>query len=53
MNKNCKQCSKQYTCNKEKCEPVLWHNTKRLWNTRKDKVNGKLRYKYILGKNNY
>jgi len=25
---NCKQCSKQYTCNKEKCEPVEWHKTK-------------------------
>jgi len=28
MKNNCKQCSKQYTCNKEKCEPVWWHDTK-------------------------
>lgn len=24
----CKQCAKQFLCNKEKCKPVLWHNTK-------------------------
>ncbi len=23
----CKQCSKQYTCNKEKCKPVKWSET--------------------------
>ena len=34
---NCKQCSKQYTCNKEKCEPLEWHKTKRVWNTRKER----------------
>lgn len=33
---NCKKCAKQYICNKEKCKPVWWHKTKRVWNTRKE-----------------
>lgn len=24
----CKNCSKQYFCNKKECEPIWWHNTK-------------------------
>ena len=25
---SCKQCSKQYTCNKKECKEVKWSNTK-------------------------
>lgn len=28
MQNQCNKCSKQYTCNKEKCKPVWWHKTK-------------------------
>lgn len=32
---DCKKCSKQYTCNKEKCKPVLWHDTKNFGEVKK------------------
>lgn len=36
---NCKQCAKQYTCNKKECKPVKWSSTKWYGEVKKNENN--------------
>lgn len=32
----CKNCAKQYFCNKKECKPIWWHNTKNYGEVKKN-----------------